>query len=38
VAALSVIGDDQDPHSRPFGDELPDHNVRTAHRERPFQR
>ena len=37
VRDSSVIGDDQDPSSPPFGDELPDHNVRTAHRERPFQ-
>jgi hypothetical protein len=38
VGDPSVIGDDQDPSGRLSGDELPDHNVRTAHRERPFQR
>jgi hypothetical protein len=38
VGDPSVIGDDQDQSGRLSGDDLTDHHVRTAHRERPFQR
>jgi hypothetical protein len=38
VEASSVIGDDQSPSCRIAGDDSPDHTIRTAFRERPFQR
>jgi hypothetical protein len=38
VGASSVIGDDQSPSCRISGDDSSDHSIRTAHRERPFQR
>jgi hypothetical protein len=38
VGASSVIGDDQSPSGRIAGDDSFDHSIRTAFRERPFQR
>jgi hypothetical protein len=38
VGASSVIGDDQSPSGRIAGDDSSDHSIRTAFRERPFQR
>jgi hypothetical protein len=38
VGASSVVGDDQSPSGRTAGDDSSDHTVRTAFRERPFQR
>ena len=38
VGASNVIGDDQSPSCRIAGDDSSDHSIRTAFRERPFQR